>query len=307
MSTLVVYCIVSVVASLSGGWIPLIIRLTHRRLQIGISLVGGMILGVGMLHLIPHAYEQLGSLDGVVMWALAGFLLMFFLERFFHFHHHDAPDNEGGGDHDPHAQCDHDHKHDRSPLPVATGFSWLGAALGLTLHGLLDGVALAAAFMAEFLEDPSARWAGFGTFLAVVLHKPFDSLSLGTLMVHGKSSRQSRHLVNLLYALVLPIGVLLFIFAEQHLVSNQILLGRALALSAGTFLCIATSDLLPEVQFHSHDRFKLSLSLLCGVLLAYAIGFFESSGHEHHHSKATGHHAAEHEDDVHETSAHHHP
>ena len=40
--------------------------------------------------------------------------------------------------------------------------------------------------------------------------------------------------------------------------------GVALAFSAGTFLCIALSDLLPELQFHSHDRLKLSLALLAG-------------------------------------------
>ena len=38
----------------------------------------------------------------------------------------------------------------------------------------------------------------------------------------------------------------------------------ALAFSAGTFLCIALSDLLPELQFHAHDRFKLSVALLAG-------------------------------------------
>jgi zinc and cadmium transporter len=41
----------------------------------------------------------------------------------------------------------------------------------------------------------------------------------------------------------------------------------ALAFSAGTFLCIALSDLLPELQFHSHDRLKLSVALLAGVVL----------------------------------------
>ena len=44
----------------------------------------------------------------------------------------------------------------------------------------------------------------------------------------------------------------------------------ALAFSAGTFLCIALSDLLPELQFHAHDRFKLSLALLAGFCLMAA-------------------------------------
>ena len=40
---------------------------------------------------------------------------------------------------------------------------------------------------------------------------------------------------------------------------------KTLAFSAGTFLCIALSDLLPELQFHAHDRWKLSAALLAGV------------------------------------------
>jgi zinc and cadmium transporter len=38
--------------------------------------------------------------------------------------------------------------------------------------------------------------------------------------------------------------------------------------------------LLPELQFHSHDRLKLSISLMAGIGLAALIGVFETSGHE---------------------------
>src|SRR5207237_706072 len=82
-------------------------------------------------------------------------------------------------------------------------------------------------------------------------------------MAAGGWSRYSRHLVNGLFALANPVGVLLFHFgASQSSINGQLFLGSALAFAAGTFLCIATSDLLPELQFHSHDRGKLSLALL---------------------------------------------
>ena len=54
-----------------------------------------------------------------------------------------------------------------------------------------------------------------------------------------------------------------------------------LAFAAGTFLSIATSDLLPELQFHAHDRGKLSMALLAGVGVSALIGGFETNGHEH--------------------------
>jgi zinc and cadmium transporter len=41
--------------------------------------------------------------------------------------------------------------------------------------------------------------------------------------------------------------------------------------------------LLPEVEFHSHDRVPLSISLVLGLVLSWAIGFLEP---EHSHGGA---------------------
>ena len=287
---LIVYCLLILLASLAGGWIPLFIQLTHIRLQVAISFVAGLMLGVGVLHLLPHAWHQLHSIDQTARWFLGGFVLMFFIERFFHFHHHDVAGEEAEEDvavaaevhvdhgHDP-AHCHHPHSlADRS----ARQLSWSGAALGLTLHTLTDGIALAASVEAEARVGGSGWLLGFGTFLVVILHKPFDALAIGTLMAAGGWSRYSRHLVNGLFALANPVGVLLFHFgANQSSINGQLFLGSALAFAAGTFLCIATSDLLPELQFHSHDRGKLSLALLAGLGLAALIGTFETTGHDH--------------------------
>src|SRR5947207_9174992 len=47
----------------SGGWLPLLVRLTHTRVQLVTSFVAGLMLGVGVLHLAPHAWEQFRSAD----------------------------------------------------------------------------------------------------------------------------------------------------------------------------------------------------------------------------------------------------
>jgi zinc and cadmium transporter len=62
--------------------------------------------------------------------------------------------------------------------------------------------------------------------------------------------------------------------------------GCALAFAAGVFLCISLADLLPEVTFHTHDRFRLTTFLLLGVGLAYGIGFIEPV-HSHSHTGPT--------------------
>jgi zinc and cadmium transporter len=156
----------------------------------------------------------------------------------------------------------------------------MGVAIGLSLHSFFDGLALAAAVASGTHGHGGAL--GLGTALAVILHKPFGALAIITLMAASGSTRASRHLVNLAFALVTPLGALLFYlgagpWAHEHPAWP----GCALAFCAGTFLCIACADLLPELQFHAHDRFKLSLALLAGLAVAVAITRFGHPSHEH--------------------------
>jgi zinc and cadmium transporter len=271
-------------------------HLTHTRLQMAISFVAGLMLGIALLHFLPDANEQLNSLHRTVAWTLGGFLAMFFLQRFFHFHHHDLPEGDPEDccnetetapaeihhhDHDHvhrHEESDHEHHHAHTLAEKsARQLSWMGTVLGLTLHSLLDGLAMGAAV--EVGAHGHAGWAGLaglGTALAVILHKPFDSMAVTTLMAAGGSSRFSRQVLNGLFALATPLGVGLFYLGANHLSgSNVIFLGCALAFCAGTFLCIASSDLLPELQFHSHDRFKLSVALIAGLAVAVILGELE--------------------------------
>ena len=296
---LAIYCVLVLIASLAGGWLPIVVRLTHTRLQIAISLVAGLMLGIALLHFLPDADEHLQSLDRTVAWMLSGFLVMFFLQRFFHFHHHDLPEgdpedccsdeqtvetHEHSHEHDHHHDHGHEHHHEHEhehqhahtlAEKSAQQLSWVGTALGLTLHSLLDGIAMAAAVLAT---HQGKSVAGFGTALAVILHKPFDAMAVSTLMHAGGSSRYSRQLLNLLFSLATPLGVALFCLGASA--SNAAFLGCALAFCAGTFLCIASSDLLPELQFHSHDRLKLSVALLLGIGIAVLIGVMEPHAHD---------------------------
>jgi len=91
------------------------------------------------------------------------------------------------------------------------------------------------------------------------------------------------HLVNAIFALVIPLGVLLFV-AGADLASNAATFTTlALAFSAGTFICIAASDVLPELQFHRHDRVAMTCMLVIGLVIAWGSGLLEEGGHHHHH------------------------
>lgn len=288
---LIAYCSLILLASLAGGWLPLLFRLTHVWLQVAMSFIGGAMLGVGLLHLLPHAYFAIGEIYPPVIWLMVGFLCMFFVERVFHFHHHDPPPEAIGQHHEEaiagHAHAHHGHVHDgpahHEHAAQPRRLTWGAALMGLALHSTLDGVALAASVLAETSSDGHAEpWAGLVVFLVITLHKPFDSLTLGTLMAVDGRSPRVRHLVNFVYALAVPVGALVFgLGAQAWIADEQRIVGSALAFAAGTFVCIATSDLLPELQFHSHDRWKLSIALLLGIALAGVMVSLEESGHRH--------------------------
>ncbi|MGA0038855.1 MAG: ZIP family metal transporter [Pirellulales bacterium] len=259
------------VASIAGGTSASLLTIGHRRMQILVSLTGGVMLGVGILHLLPHAFFQLHhDIDRTAFWVLAGFFLMFLLERAFHGHAHHAAD----GTHEGH---DHDHGHTH------------GAFAGLALHSLADGAALAASVQADG-EHGAGLLSGFATFVAIVLHKPFDSLMIATLTIASGMKAGRRRLVTLIYATMVPLGTLAF-RASLGLAPDHAddILGGAMAMAAGAFLCIAAADLLPEVEFHSHDRLLLTASLTIGIALAWGMTVLE------HASGMHSLHAGEHE------------
>ncbi|MGQ0637281.1 MAG: ZIP family metal transporter [Planctomycetaceae bacterium] len=292
----VVYCVFIAAASLAGGKLPALVRLTHARMQVLVSFVAGLMLGVGLFHLLPHAALETKSLDKAALWTMVGLLGTFFLIRAFHFHQHASAEERG--DHaNLHAhEHDHDHGHEHdcgAPDPdesvTAHPLSWLGIGLGLSVHTLIDGAALAASVEAESHGGEGLWLAGIGTFLAVFLHKPLDSMSITSLMAAGGWSPAARQAVNCLYALMCPLGALLFwLGVRQTGEAQAMIVGCALAFAAGVFLCISLADLLPELQFHRHDRLTLSAALLFGVVLAWFIRYLEPA-HTHALAPQPGH------------------
>lgn len=280
---LAAYCVAIALLSLAGGLLPNWVQMTHTRTQLVMSFVSGLMLGVAFYHLLPHSIALQPATRGVdlsVWWLMIGLISMLLLLRMFHFHQHDFSAVEAGH----HAQHLHGdghggggHDHPVVAAAPAHRLSWVGLALGLGLHTLIDGIALGAAMQGE--PGHTAGLLGVGVFLAILLHKPLDAMSITTIMEAGGWNRRSRALANLGFALLCPLGALLFYFGVDLLGdARYYAVAVALAFSAGAFICIALSDLLPEVHFHSHDRGKLTLAFVAGIILAYAIGIIEPAG-----------------------------
>ncbi len=270
--TLIAFCTAIVLVSLLGGILPLATVLNHTRLQVYLSFSAGTMLGAAFFHMIPEAV-RVGSAT-TVRWTAAGLLSLFFLERFFSFHHHEAESlaekpSSKAHDHCSDAAGHHREAANSAPRPRSSMLPWGSAAFGLAVHSLAGGIALASAVAADFQVGKGMMGAGFGVFLATVLHKPADALTITSLMLRAGEDRRHTHLINLGFALMIPAGAVLFVIGTlmPASISPGTWTASALAFSAGTFLCIALSDLLPELQFHSHDRLKLSAALLAGIAL----------------------------------------
>jgi zinc and cadmium transporter len=296
------YCGAIALGSLAGGYLPLSKRISHLSLQVYLGLSAGAMLGAACFHMLPEGAELAGGSFG--LWLILGVLGLYMIERFLSPHSHASSEEHGDDlivpdgsahlhthppDHAHHhshsrsspgslAHSDHvDHSpHLHSAAPRVAGWS---AVAGLSIHTVLGGVALGSAV----LEPDAPKDLGFAVFLATVLHKPADSLTISTLLLKGGTSRRTTFMVQLGFALLIPLGVLLFYLGRAMMTSqvDSAFTGCVLAFSAGTFLCIALSDLLPEVQFHSHDRLKLFLAVIAGAAIMGATSQLEGHSQEH--------------------------
>lgn len=262
------YSIAIIAASLLGGYLPAKVTMTHTRIQTVMSFVAGFILGIALYHLLPHGLVWIpgpGAVEKAMGLMMFGIILMVLLLRIFHFHQHDFSDEAGDFLHE------HAHKHTSPESRL------LGIALGLGLHTVTEGLALGTSIRVGELHDGEAGLAGLGVFLAILLHKPLDAFSIIGLLQAAGYSLRVRIAANIGFALLCPMVALLTFWGIGFLGHwEEEVIGYVLVFAAGAFLCISLSDLLPEIHFHSHDRVKLTVSLLVGIALAYGLYFIES-------------------------------
>lgn len=110
----------------------------------------------------------------------------------------------------------------------------LSALFGLTLHTFFDGVAIASGFLVS-------EQLGLLLFLAVLLHKLPEGVTIASVMVAGGQSRRQALGAAAVLGGATILGVLL---TEQVAALSR----HGLALSAGVTLYVAASNLVPEFQ-----------------------------------------------------------
>lgn len=211
MASLGFYLPTVIFISLIGGFLPLLRDLSQRALALLLSFSAGVLLGAVFFHMLPEIGRVLA--DDMGWPILGGFLLIFVMERFVFVH---ACEERG---------CDIH----QMGIP---------AFLGISLHSLLDGIALGAGLMLPQL--------GPAVLLAVIIHKMPDSMSLSSILLSAGWERRKVARLGLLFSLTTPLGALLaFLFLREL---SEETIAVALGVSAGTFLAIATADILPQVH-----------------------------------------------------------
>lgn len=212
------------------GAVGLLIREAFLK-KIVTALVGlavGVLLGDVFIHLLPESFARAHSPQWVSVLILAGMMLFFALEKAVRWQHRHVVSRE---DFDLNA---------RSCAQICL--------IGDALHNFIDGVIIAS----SFLVSPMV---GVATSVAVIAHEiPQEISDVGVLCYGGYSTRRAVWLNYLCSLTVIP-GVVITLILSQSLGDGTVYL---LPLAAGSFIYIAASDLIPQLQRQLPLRLELA-------------------------------------------------
>jgi zinc and cadmium transporter len=237
--TILFFTFLGSLLSLIGG----LILLSNEKLMLKIShllasFAAGVLLGTAFFHLLPEALHE-GEALGIdaFLWALVGIVTFFVLERFVHWFHH------------------HEEYHGDSSEPKATVPLII---FGDTVHNFIDGVVIAAAFMIDMQ-------LGIITTFAVAAHEIPQEIGDFGLLLHKGLPRKKIILVNLVSASAAFLGAILTFLAGSSIEGYLPIL---IALTAGFFIYIASSDLIPEIHHEKRKGFAFyeTALLIAGIL-----------------------------------------
>ncbi len=222
-----------------------------------ISLSVGGLLGDVFIHLLPEVSQERGGFTlNVSLMVLAGILVFFVLEKFILWHHHHEIET-------PEEHAKEIHSHDVCSLRSMRTMNLIGDGL----HNFTDGLVIAA----SFLVSPTL---GISTTLAVILHEIPQEIGDFGVLIHTGLTVKKALFFNFLSALACIFGALVVI-TIGHEVSglNQFLI----PITAGGFLYIAGSDLVPELKKApgSKSSFTQLVFILIGIGLMFGLKYLE--------------------------------
>jgi len=216
-----------------ASWVPILI-----------SYAVGALLGAVFLEILPHAFQLAASPGRAAGTILVGILLFFVLEKLVLWRHCHVEQCEA---HDPPAAAHHDH-----------GRSGMMIMIGDTFHNFVDGILIAAAFLAN-------HELGVVTAIAIIAHEVPQEVGDFVILLHSGYSKRHALLFNLLSSAAMVAGGVLGYFALQTL---QGWVPVMLGLAAASMLYVSVADLIPGL----HRRPELMATLQQVALIALGVG-----------------------------------
>lgn len=259
LSNILVLAFMGSVVALGGGVVFLVKRNWSKWLAAySVPFAAGVLLTTALIGLLPEALHMMG--EAALRVTLAAFIGAYLFEHFlFGLHHHE----EG---------CHGKHYETAIPLVI----------IGDTIHNFIDGVAIAATYMAS-------PGLGVVTTLSTFLHEvPHEIGDFGILLKAGWRRRQIM-LVNLVSASFTLLGAL----TVYGLVQDEMVIGGMLAVAAGMFLYLGASDFLPQIGVGRVSERKSLVALLIGVVVMFAAMSVVPHAHEGELESERGHEEAE--------------
>jgi len=193
-------------------------KILNKILLILVAFSAGALIGGAFLHLIPETIEKVGTdeaaLLNLFLYLIFGFCIFFILENFIRWHHHHAIEH-----------------------PEIMPFSYL-ILISDGVHNFIDGLLIAASFVVGFP-------VGVVTALAVALHEIPQEIGDYGILVYGGFKKVKALFLNFLSAIFVIFGGLFGFLLSEKIGESAIFL---LPFAAGTFIYIASSDLLPEIK-----------------------------------------------------------
>ena len=230
-------------------WFSFIKRISHLLFLVGT----GALVGICFIDLLPDVYEMGGAQS--LAW-VGGIWLVY---SFAHYFHYNKKHRVTG-----HSDC-HGHHHEDEHHHVLLHADEKGVGVFLAsmmIHCFASGILLA---ISTRYTDAFSRTV----FMALFTHKAYESLIVSSLVLEKVKSKTEAFMAVSLYALSLPLGVLVATLESSHITMHFALIATCVALGT-LFGCMIFDFLLPSVQ-HIKKKPKHAFWIIVGFVLTELI------------------------------------
>jgi zinc transporter ZupT len=230
------YALIATLSSIVGGLLPLYTKVRDIRTQYLIGFASGVLVSTALFKILPEALLVVKP-ESFGFPLFMGFFSLYVVEKVAMIHACTE------------MKCD---------IHQA---GWVGL-IGLGLESLLDGIAIAIGF----ITNPML---GLFIAIAVIIHELPVGFSTSVIMTASGYGTKKSLLALVGTSSLTVVGALISQFFPQKLS------GPILAFTAGTFIYIGASDLLPEA--HKSVDWTVVIMVLTGALLIPLVEIF--TGH----------------------------